>query len=830
MLDEVHEIIEFSKHIPVKVFMHKLGAVKKHWHRSLELLMILDGDLHITIDDESYELHSEDILLINSNCIHELRSQGAVMIAVQIKPESFSHVNIDWDNIIFNCNSATKDNPESFHGIQFAIANLIRQNAYRSEGTECKNYSLAYYLLSELIDNFMVPVTNAVKSKQKYVQRLERIINYLQDHYQENLSLSDLAELEQLSVPYLSSFFDKYMGIKFSQYYMDLKLEHAVDNLLRTKDSIETVAINNGFTESHSFVRAFKKKYKMLPSVYRKSKRKDDTNLQPSENLNYLLVEPSNYLHLLTKYLSTDFEMKDSSRGVRETNIDVKNISVAKPSEKLRHTFKKFITVSRAKELLNHNVQEMLRDIQQHVGYEYIKFHGIFSDDMLVCSRQNGKLKFNYTLVDMALDFLQSIHLKPLIQLSFMPLALASDSNKNVFASPMNTSPPAKMEEWNELVEDFTRHLITRYGQREVFSWLFCVWNEPGTSPKMFGFADTREFFVFYKNTYETVKKVSSDITFGSPSLLYMDNLGEPIWIKEFFQWTKKQNCFPDFINIHYYSDIVPTTADTFFLTHETASQFPKREDDFGLFIGSLHKIFKALGAGELPIYMTEWNFTLSHRNLLNDTCFKSCYILKNLLKNYDRLESFGYWCLTDLIEENTLPETLFHGGLGIYTMNGLRKSVFYTFYFANMLGDDFIAADDGYFITRKEDSIQIISYNYIHYGNLFAAGELFDITETKRYTPFNMSKHITLSIELEDLENGSYEIKEYFVNRSFGSAFDTWVNFGGIPLSPHDTDLLKGHCTPGFHSEYNLVEQNKLTYSASLEPLEIRFAELKLI
>ena len=74
---------------------------------------------------------------------------------------------------------------------------------------------------------------------------------------------------------------------------------------------------------------------------------------------------------------------------------------------------------------------------------------------------------------------------------------------------------------------------------------------------------------------------------------------------------------------------------------------------------------------------------------------------MKNLLKNYDRLDSFCYWSLTDLIRENPLPPNQFHGGLGIYTSSGLRKGVFYVFYFANMLGDELIASGDGYFITR---------------------------------------------------------------------------------------------------------------------------------
>jgi xylan 1,4-beta-xylosidase len=104
----------------------------------------------------------------------------------------------------------------------------------------------------------------------------------------------------------------------------------------------------------------------------------------------------------------------------------------------------------------------------------------------------------------MALDFLLSIGLKPMIQLSFMPMALAENPSKTVCQSPFNTSPPKDIEEWNLLIEDFTKHLISRYSKEEVLTWLFCVWNEPATSKKMFGFGDNLLFFNFYIKIHMT--------------------------------------------------------------------------------------------------------------------------------------------------------------------------------------------------------------------------------------------------------------------------------------------------------------------------------------
>lgn len=827
MLEERHEIVKFSPNIPIKIFMHKIGFVSRHWHQSIELLMILDGNVNIRINEQSFDLSCEDIIVINSNDIHELRSEGAVMIALQIDLARFDSLGDDLENMVFQCNSAARPDDPSFNSLRYAIATMIRENAHNARGTEYKNYAISYYLISELIAHFQSTDKTDAQNQKKYMARLTRMVSYIQENYAENFTLSDLAAAENLSVPYLSNFFDKYMGVKFSQYYTTVKLDHAVFDLQNTDASIEEIAVRNGFTESHAFVRAFKKKYGMLPSAWRREKKNDNGSTALAPNLNYLKIEPSNYLHLLTKYISSNSGFFTTPATEYIDKYSVEAIDVRNPVQTLKHTFKTFTTVGRAKELLNRDIQKMLADQQKTIGFTYIKFHGILSDDMMVVSRTaDQKLHFHYTLVDMALDFLMSIKLKPMIQFSFMPRELASDRRKQIFFSAVNTSPPKSLDEWGMLIEDFTKHLLERYGEDEVTSWLFTVWNEPVTPVTMFGFDNVSDFYHLYKRTFDSVKQVHSGLCFGTPSLLYLENLGNDQWIRDFIAWTRKNQCFPEFINLHYYSDILPNSQH--YAGAAPASTFPRRTDDFSLWIGSIRKILSECGAGHLPFYLTEWNFTLSHRNLINDTCFKSCYIMKNLLKNYDRLDSFGYWSLTDLLEENALPDTLFHGGLGMYTMNGLRKNVFYAYDFANMLGDGLLANGDGYFVTRKKDSYQIITYNYVHYGDLFAAGELYDITETHRYSAFDMSRKLQPEITLTGLPAGTYEIREYFVNRDYGSAYDIWVKMGGVPLDPHDTDLLRGLCVPGYHKELRLVEKEQMTYAPVLEPLEIRFTEIR--
>lgn len=832
-MEERHEIIEFPKDLHMKVFLHKIGSVSRHWHRSLELLFVIEGHANVRMDENAYAVSKGDIILINSNSIHELYSKdGTVLITMQLKPELFKFGKYTHENLEFICNSSEDPHPERYDNIRWAISQMVINNINKHSGTDYMNYGICFYLLSELVSFYQSDNIEPSLARYKHAERLSEILNYVETHYAEDFKLSDLAASLHLSVPYLSSFFSRYMGVKFTQYYTDIKLKHALEDLISTDHTLDQIAVNNGFQEVHSFIRSFKAKYHMTPNIYRKKVLNFQLFPNNDETPNYLELEPSNYLSYLLKYQDNNALSSSTSFARKSTasQISVPNVNCGKVRRRLVHTFKNVMSVGRAKDLLNHDIRHMLQDIQSTIGYKYIKFHGILSDDMMVCMRSSdGSLHFHYQLVDSALEFLLSIGLKPIVQLSFMPTELARDPDKTVFANPFNTSPPKDMSEWNLLIGDFTQHLISYFGRNEVTTWLFCVWCEPDTPVKMFGFGDFELFCEFYRNTYETVKSVCKDIPFGSPGFFHLRRWGEPAFLSNFIRYTLANNCRPDFLNIHYYSDIFSNEVGQPLILRASSSQLPKDTDDFANFITYIHKLFKNLGVGELPVYMTEWNLTFSHRNLINDTCFKSCYILKNLLENYDRLESFGYWSLTDLIEENPLPDNkhVFHGGLGIYTMNGARKNVFYAFDFANRLGNELLAQGEGYFVTRHNGRIQIITYHYVHYGDIFASGDAIGITDTERYTPFDMSRKLALSIPLSGLVDGPYIAKEFFVNRNRGSAFDLWVDSGGMPLSSSDQKLLRNSCAPGLHFELLECRNGNLTYSPTLEPLEIRFAEI---
>ncbi len=121
-----------------------------------------------------------------------------------------------------------------------------------------------------------------------------------------------------------------------------------------------------------------------------------------------------------------------------------------------------------------------LRQVKQATGFEYIRFHAIFHDEVGVYDEDaSGKPVYNFSYVDQIYDGLLENGVRPFVELSFMPSKLARGPFFQSFWYNPNVSPPKDWAKWDDLISHFARHLIDRYGIEEVSQWYFEVWNEP---------------------------------------------------------------------------------------------------------------------------------------------------------------------------------------------------------------------------------------------------------------------------------------------------------------------------------------------------------------
>lgn len=822
------EIIHFSQRVPGKIFLHRLGSVSRHWHNSLELLYVCEGQVRLVVNDVSHCLEQDDLILINSLAVHELYSEDTTMVAVQIDLSALEQFE-DYKTCYFDCCSEGNSGDPRFDFLKHLIARLIKANTPK----ENPLLSLALFslLVNELESGFHAKAPEATEVRQRVIRQMSGIVKYVHEHYAENLSLGQVAEQFHFSEAHLSRLFRQQTGVTFSQYYADIRIDHAVKELLTSRASIAEIAVGSGFSDARAFVAAFKKRYGVLPSDYRSRHGAFVPDIKSKNEVNYLSASSSTVLNSLARYLNADV-IREYVPSQEKAMVSAKPcvISAAESGKKLRHTWRTLCTVGSTLDLLDERVREMLRRMQREMPFRYIKFHGLLSDDLMLYSEDAaGRPSLSFVYFDRVMDFLAELKLKPLMQFCFMPSALASDPEKVQFFSRQNTSLPNSMENWRFLIRGVTEHCIRRYGLDEVKSWLFSVWNEPDTTEEMFGFRDEQAFFALYRETRQAVKSVCGELRFGTPGMLMLpdDPLG---WYSSFFDYCAQNACEPDFVNLHYYDDDIELVESGANNVNKLISKLSSDPDSFSRYLDQVYARFPAYHLAGKPLYMTEWNLTVSHRNLINDTCFKSCYLVKNILENYDRLQSFGYWFLTDLARELQLPEQIYHGGLGLFTVNGIPKAHYNAFLLLTGLEDICLSAGKGWFATanREGSRFAIIFYHYEHYNEIFSSGEPFDMTGTNRYTPFSDFSRQEVSLQLRDLPNGQYHVTETFVNRESGSSFDKWVELGAPEeLTPYDVEYLKAASFPGRkHSEHTVTEHT-LSYKQVLEPLEVRLVQI---
>ncbi|MEO8810011.1 MAG: glycosyl hydrolase family 39, partial [Rhodanobacter sp.] len=219
----------------------------------------------------------------------------------------------------------------------------------------------------------------------------------------------------------------------------------------------------------------------------------------------------------------------------------------AKP-EPLPHFWEHCVGSGHATLALRADWQAQLKQCREELGFRHVRFHGLLDDDMNTVIDQGNELIYSFHNADQIYDFLRSIDMRPIVELSFMPSALSS-GDKTTFHYKANVTPPADYDQWATLVSKAASHWIDRYGAKEVSLWPMEVWNEPNM--KSFWTGSQEDYFRLFEITHKALKHVHADLTVGGPVT------AQNAWIDEFLEYCSNAGVPPDFISTHTY----PTDA-----------------------------------------------------------------------------------------------------------------------------------------------------------------------------------------------------------------------------------------------------------------------------
>ena len=813
-----YQFSSFDERTPISCSVQAIDNMDSHIHDFFELDMVLSGTGSLSVDDRLYNLEPDDVFSIDPHVPHELRGKDCVLITIQFNQTLFENTLVHPLHPHFDCNSRAHGNSEAYNTLRRLIARIVKNTADKQTGYELRTRAMVYELMDLFYNNFRVESSNARDVKgYRYAIRIAQITEIISERYSEPFSLTDLADTIHLSPPYLSKFFSQQFGMSLLAYLTQYRLGKAMRDLLTTQKTIEEISADNGFPNSHAFVQAFKASYNELPSVYRRNAKK-----QEAEQTGSLpLIEQHDYLSGLKKYLDAPVETTLNVQGI-SCYIRLKGTEKGSP---LKHTWKKILNVGSAPDLMLSGIQDMIARVQKEIGFEYIHFSGIFADEMRVCqTNSDGGFCYNFVYLDVIFDYLLSQKIKPFIQLAYMPSLMAKHPYRRLLNAVV--SEPSDNDDWVDLVKATVHHLIDRYSLEEVCTWYFSIWNQPETPTYLFGFGDDDLFYEFYSKTFRALKSIDEKIQIASTPTFYLLNTEEKNWYLQFTRRCLQDSLRPDALSFTFYDTTLITSSNKSMQTFNFVQmmQLSTDQNSFTEFVNQVLAEREELALTDLPLFLTEWNNTPSQQDLLNDTCFKSSYLAKNILENYDRLDSFAYWSLTDLMGESPLPDKMFFGGLGLFTKNGMAKPAYYALKLMSQLKGVCIGRGPGWFAVKNGSDYQLMLYNYRHYTDLYASGEQFIVSYEDRYNLFEPQQTLDAHIRIEDVPEGDYLVKETSISRKSGSVYDLWLESGGIePIGKDEMEMLKQKSGPMITNSMIHTSQSLIELDASLDMLEIR-------
>ena len=273
-----HESFRTTKQFPMQLRLHQgviNYAVLEHWHRSMEIDYLIDCEVQLMVGGKKTLVQSEEIILINSGDIHALwperkigRTQDELFGAsIFISYEFLKEICPQFDEVCF----VLEGNEEKKEELKHVFDEMI--GIYRKEQEEftyLKMMGLLYRMLYLLFTYFKQVKNQTIIKSQKYMERIQKVMNYVEEHYQEPVTLCQVAAHFNLSMEYLARDFKKHTGSTFREYLDKVRLNHAFELLYGTDYSMLEIAMMSGFADVRSFIKSFKKEHGMTPYQFKK--------------------------------------------------------------------------------------------------------------------------------------------------------------------------------------------------------------------------------------------------------------------------------------------------------------------------------------------------------------------------------------------------------------------------------------------------------------------------------------------------------------------------------------------------------------------------------
>ena len=423
------------------------------------------------------------------------------------------------------------------------------------------------------------------------------------------------------------------------------------------------------------------------------------------------------------------------------------------------HFWEQIFGSGRAILSLRDSYRRDLRTMKTATAIQYVRFHAVFHDEVGVYEEDSqGRPIYNWSYVDQIYDGLLQNGIRPFVEMSFMPHKLAASLEPHPFWYKPLPSPPKDYAKWGELVYNFARHLVDRYGTDEVAQWYFEVWNEPNID-FWSGTPKQATYFELYDQAAKAIKRADSRLRVGGPAT------AQAAWITPMIDHCVRGNVPLDFVSTHVYAN---DSAEDVFGSHE---QIP-RSDMVARAVRKVHDEVLQSQRPNLPIYWSEYNASYKNEVDVTDSAFMGPWLANTIRLSDGFATGMSYWTFSDVFEEQGVVKTPFYGGFGLIAEGGVPKAAFQAFSMLHRLGNQRLQPElENALATRRVDgTLAIAVWNYA------PPGENGTVRQTE--------------IQIKGW-NGTPQYHVEVVDEQHGSALAAWKVMG-MPAYPTEVQFKR--------------------------------------
>ena len=277
-INSTHELVAYHNDTIIRIWRNvEKKGFKAHWHTSIEVVLPVENYYDIILENKTYRVNPGEIFIIPPRALHELKTPSSgvrfiflfnINIMAQLK--GFAAI----QTMLSQPQHITKEtHPLVYNEVYQILLDMCKEYISCNPYSELSIFSLLAKMLISLYENHIqsTDLFQSVKinKHQEYVTKFGNLLEYIDNHYTEDLTLEDMADIIGFSKYHFSRLFKQYTNFTFCDYLKNRRIQAAEMLLEQPEYSITEVALQAGFPSISTFNRIFKEYKNCTPTEFR---------------------------------------------------------------------------------------------------------------------------------------------------------------------------------------------------------------------------------------------------------------------------------------------------------------------------------------------------------------------------------------------------------------------------------------------------------------------------------------------------------------------------------------------------------------------------------